>query len=126
MPEVVVFHPSRFEEAEWIVHNVRELKTVVVDAGAMEPTDAQRLIDFVAGGIDGVQHLLEGIGRTDPPIALGIGLGAAAGQGVKAGGGARMAELHHAQAFGLESCWGHDPMPAHGDQAVDEPLQHDA
>ena len=33
MPEVVVFHPSRFEEAEWIVHNVRELKTVVVDAG---------------------------------------------------------------------------------------------
>ena len=51
MPEVVVFHPSRFEEAEWIVHNVRELKTVVVDAGAMEPTDAQRLIDFVAGGV---------------------------------------------------------------------------
>ena len=37
-----------------------------------------------------------------------------------------MAKLHHAQAFGLESSWGHDPMPAHGDQAVAEPLQHDA
>ena len=35
MPEVVVFHPTRFEEAEWIVHHVRERKTVLVHAGAM-------------------------------------------------------------------------------------------
>ena len=59
MPEVVVFHPSRFEEAEWIVHNVRELKTVVVDAGAMEPSDAQRLIDFVAGGVSALDGQAE-------------------------------------------------------------------
>ena len=59
MPEVVVFHPSRFEEAEWIVHNVRELKTVVVDAGAMEPADAQRLIDFVAGGVSALDGQAE-------------------------------------------------------------------
>jgi cell division inhibitor SepF len=50
-PEVVVFHPTRFEEAEWIVHNVRELKTVIVQAGSMETAEAQRLIDFVAGGV---------------------------------------------------------------------------
>ena len=23
MPEVVVFHPTRFEEAQWIVHHLR-------------------------------------------------------------------------------------------------------
>ena len=51
LPEVVVFHPTRFEEAEWIVHNVRELKTVIVQAGAMDTAEAQRLIDFVAGGV---------------------------------------------------------------------------
>ena len=59
MPEVVVFHPTRFEEAEWIVHNVRELKTVLVHAGAMEPADAQRLIDFVAGGVSAMDGQAE-------------------------------------------------------------------
>lgn len=59
MPEVVVFHPNRFEEAEWIVHNVRELKTVIVHAGAMEPTEAQRLIDFVAGGVSAMDGQAE-------------------------------------------------------------------
>ena len=59
MPEVVVFRPSSFEEAEWIVHNVRELKTVVVDAGGMEATDAQRLIDFVAGGVSALDGQAE-------------------------------------------------------------------
>jgi FtsZ-interacting cell division protein YlmF len=32
LPEVVVFHPTRFDQAQWIVHHVR-------------------LIDFVAGGV---------------------------------------------------------------------------
>ena len=51
LPEVVVFHPTRFEQAQWIVHHVRERKTVLVHAGAMERGEAQRLIDFVAGGV---------------------------------------------------------------------------
>jgi FtsZ-interacting cell division protein YlmF len=59
MPEVVVFHPTRFEEAEWIVHNVRELKTVIVHAGGMETTEAQRLIDFVAGGVSAMDGQAE-------------------------------------------------------------------
>ena len=59
MPEVVVFHPSRFEEAEWIVHHVRERKTVVVHAGAMERSEAQRLIDFVAGGVSAIDGQAE-------------------------------------------------------------------
>ena len=59
LPEVVVFHPTRFEEAQWIVHHVRERKTVVVHAGAMERSEAQRLIDFVAGGVSAIDGQAE-------------------------------------------------------------------
>lgn len=51
LPEVVVFHPTRFEEAQDIVQAVRELQTVLVHANAMSRQEAQRLIDFVAGGV---------------------------------------------------------------------------
>jgi FtsZ-interacting cell division protein YlmF len=51
LPEVVVFHPTRFEDAQAIVQAVRELQTVLVHASAMNRQEAQRLIDFVAGGV---------------------------------------------------------------------------
>lgn len=51
LPEVVVFHPTRFEDAQAIVQAVRELQTVLVQASAMNRQEAQRLIDFVAGGV---------------------------------------------------------------------------
>jgi cell division inhibitor SepF len=51
LPEVVVFHPTRFDDAQSIVLAVRDLQTVLVHAGAMSPEEAQRLIDFVAGGV---------------------------------------------------------------------------
>lgn len=51
MPEVVVFHPTRFEDAQAIVQAVRELQTVLVQAGGMNRREAQRLIDFIAGGV---------------------------------------------------------------------------
>jgi cell division inhibitor SepF len=64
LPEVLVFHPTRFEDAQAILIAVRELRTVVVDAAAMERRDAQRLIDFVAGGvlaIDGQSESLDDV-----------------------------------------------------------------
>jgi cell division inhibitor SepF len=51
LPEVVVFHPTRFEDAQAIVQAVRELQTVLVHASGMDRQEAQRLIDFVAGGV---------------------------------------------------------------------------
>ncbi|MFQ6539205.1 MULTISPECIES: cell division protein SepF [Aphanothece] len=59
LPEVVVFNPMRFEEAQAIVLAVRELKTVLVNAGAMERGEAQRLIDFVAGGVSAMDGQAE-------------------------------------------------------------------
>ncbi|MCU0529328.1 MAG: cell division protein SepF [Cyanobium sp. Prado107] len=59
LPEVVVFHPTRFEDAQLIVHTVREHKTAVVHAGAMERGEAQRLIDFVAGGVSAMDGRAE-------------------------------------------------------------------
>ena len=50
-PEVVVFHPTRFDDAQAIVMAVRDMQTVLVHASAMPPDEAQRLIDFVAGGV---------------------------------------------------------------------------
>ncbi len=64
LPEVLVFHPTRFEDAQAILIAVRELRTVVVHAGAMERGEAQRLIDFVAGGvlaIDGQSECLDAV-----------------------------------------------------------------
>jgi cell division inhibitor SepF len=58
---VVVVHATRFDQAEWIVHHVRERKTVLVHAGAMEPSEAQRLIDFVAGGVSALDGQAEGL-----------------------------------------------------------------
>ncbi|EDY37436.1 conserved hypothetical protein [Cyanobium sp. PCC 7001] len=59
LPEVVVFHPLRFEDAQEIVQAVRELKTAVVHAGSMDRSEAQRLIDFVAGGVSAMDGQAE-------------------------------------------------------------------
>lgn len=59
MPEVVVFHPTRFEDAQAIVQAVRELQTVLVHASGMNRQEAQRLIDFVAGGVEAMDGQAE-------------------------------------------------------------------
>ncbi|MEX1318072.1 MAG: cell division protein SepF [Synechococcaceae cyanobacterium] len=59
LPEVVVFHPLHFEDAQLIVHAVREYKTALVHAGAMDRGEAQRLIDFVAGGVSAMDGRAE-------------------------------------------------------------------
>ena len=59
LQEVVIFHPTRFEDAQAIVVAVRELQTVLVHASAMPREEAQRLIDFVAGGVAAIDGQAE-------------------------------------------------------------------
>lgn len=57
--EVVVMEPRSFDEMAQVVQNLRERKTVIMNLTLMDPLDAQRSVDFVAGGtyaIDGHQE----------------------------------------------------------------------
>lgn len=57
--EVVVMEPRSFDEMAQVVQNLRERKTVILNLTLMDPVDAQRSVDFVAGGtyaIDGHQE----------------------------------------------------------------------
>lgn len=74
-PELVVWHPSHFEDGAAIVSAVRENKAVLVHAGAMERGEAQRLIDFVAGGvsaIDGQAECLDALTFLFAPALVAI------------------------------------------------------
>ncbi|MEB3334450.1 MAG: cell division protein SepF [Cyanobacteriota bacterium] len=50
-PEVVVLCPACFEDAAEAVLAVQHLKTVVLHLEALDPLEAQRIIDFVSGGV---------------------------------------------------------------------------
>ncbi len=57
--EVVVMEPRSFEEMPQAIQALRERKTIVLNLTMMEPDQAQRAVDFVAGGtfaIDGHQE----------------------------------------------------------------------
>jgi cell division inhibitor SepF len=59
--EVVLMQPRSFEEAPKAVTALRERKSVVLNLTTMEPDQAQRCADYVAGGvfaIDGHQRQL--------------------------------------------------------------------
>lgn len=59
--EVVLMQPRSFEEAPQAVTALRERKSVVLNLTMMEPDQAQRCADYVAGGvfaIDGHQRQL--------------------------------------------------------------------
>ena len=62
--EVVVMRPSRFEEAVDAVVAVQEFKTVVLHLSAMAPEEAQRIIDFVSGGVFAMDGQSERLGDT--------------------------------------------------------------
>ncbi|MGL5795426.1 MAG: cell division protein SepF [Waterburya sp.] len=63
--EVVVIEPSSFEEMPQVIMALRERKSVVLNLNIMNLEDAQRAVDFVAGGtyaMDGHQERVgEGI-----------------------------------------------------------------
>ncbi len=57
--EVVVVEPRSFDEMAQVIQNLRDRKTVIMNLTLMDPGDAQRSVDFVAGGtyaIDGHQE----------------------------------------------------------------------
>ncbi|MGQ9870955.1 cell division protein SepF [Leptodesmis sp.] len=59
--EVVILQPRSFEEIPQAVRLLRERKSVVLNMMLMDPDQAQRSVDFVAGGvfaIDGHQERL--------------------------------------------------------------------
>ena len=56
--------PARFEDAMAAVQAVQQLKTVVLDLGAMETQEAQRTIDFVSGGVYAMDGQSERLGET--------------------------------------------------------------
>uniref|UniRef100_A0A832H0R2 Cell division protein SepF n=1 Tax=Oscillatoriales cyanobacterium SpSt-402 TaxID=2282168 RepID=A0A832H0R2_9CYAN len=59
--EVVVLQPRSFEEIPHAVKLLRERKSVILNMMLMDPDQAQRSVDFVAGGvfaIDGHQERL--------------------------------------------------------------------
>ncbi len=57
--EVAVIEPRSFEEMPQVIQALRERKSVVLNLTIMDPDQAQRAVDFVAGGtyaIDGHQE----------------------------------------------------------------------
>ncbi len=59
--EVNVMEPRSFDEMPRAIQALRERKTVILNLTMMEPDQAQRAVDFVAGGtfaIDGHQERL--------------------------------------------------------------------
>ena len=57
--EVVVIEPHSFEEMPQVIIALRERKSVVLNLNVMNPEEAQRAVDFIAGGtyaMDGHQE----------------------------------------------------------------------
>ncbi len=57
--EVIVIEPRSYEEMPQVIQSLRERKSVVLNLTMMDPKQAQRAVDFVAGGtyaIDGRQQ----------------------------------------------------------------------
>ena len=57
--EVVLMEPRSFDETPRAIQALRERKTVILNLTMMEPDQAQRAVDFVAGGtfaLDGHQE----------------------------------------------------------------------
>ena len=62
--EVLVITPNSLEEAHQAILAVRERKVVVLQAGHLDPDEAQRTIDFVAGGVSALDGQAERLDET--------------------------------------------------------------
>ncbi len=63
-PEVVVLSPGSFDDASEAVLAVQHLKTVVLHLDGLDPIEAQRIIDFVSGGVFAIDGQSERLGET--------------------------------------------------------------
>ncbi|MGJ3250666.1 MAG: cell division protein SepF [Elainellaceae cyanobacterium] len=64
MSEVVVIEPRSFEEMPQVIRALRERKSVVLNLTVMDPDQAQRSVDFVAGGTYAIDGHQERIGES--------------------------------------------------------------
>lgn len=64
LSEVVVMEPRSFEEMPQVIEALRERKTVVLNLTVMDPDQAQRAVDFVAGGTYAIDGHQERIGES--------------------------------------------------------------
>ena len=64
MSEVVVMEPRSFEEMPTVIRALRERKSVVLNLTMMDPDQAQRSVDFVAGGTYAIDGHQERIGES--------------------------------------------------------------
>ncbi|MEB3294848.1 MAG: cell division protein SepF [Synechococcales bacterium] len=62
--EVVVIEPRSFEEMPQVIQALRERKSVVLNLTIMDPDQAQRAVDFVAGGTFAIDGHQERIGES--------------------------------------------------------------
>ncbi|EKQ68080.1 hypothetical protein OsccyDRAFT_2592 [Leptolyngbyaceae cyanobacterium JSC-12] len=62
--EVVVMEPRSFEEMPQVIQALRERKSVVLNLTIMDPDQAQRAVDFVAGGTYAIDGHQERIGES--------------------------------------------------------------
>ncbi|RMF63881.1 MAG: cell division protein SepF [Cyanobacteria bacterium J069] len=64
MSEVVVMEPRTFEEMPQAIRALRERKSVVLNLTIMDPDQAQRAVDFLAGGTYAIDGHQERIGES--------------------------------------------------------------
>lgn len=62
--EVVVFEPHSFAEIPKVIQTLRQRRSVVLNLNVMDPEDAQRAVDFVAGGTYAIDGHQERIGES--------------------------------------------------------------
>lgn len=62
--EVMVMEPRSFEEMPMAIQALRERKSVVLNLTIMDPDQAQRAVDFVAGGTYAIDGHQERIGES--------------------------------------------------------------
>ncbi|MBR8828023.1 MAG: cell division protein SepF [Gomphosphaeria aponina SAG 52.96 = DSM 107014] len=64
MSEVVVIEPHSFKEMPQVIQTLRERRSVILNLNVMEPAEAQRAVDFVAGGTYAIDGHQERIGES--------------------------------------------------------------
>jgi cell division inhibitor SepF len=63
-PEITLMEPRSFDEMPKAIQALRERKTVILNLTMMEPDQAQRAVDFVAGGTFAIDGHQERIGES--------------------------------------------------------------
>ncbi|KGF72874.1 cell division protein SepF [Neosynechococcus sphagnicola sy1] len=64
VPEVVIMEPRSFEEMPQAIQALRERKSIILNLNMMDPDQAQRAVDFVAGGTYAIDGHQERIGES--------------------------------------------------------------